>query len=193
MRLDKDLREFVELFNSRKVEFVVVGAHALAYHGHPRYTGDLDLLVRPSGENARRVVEVLAESGFGSFGLTEDDFAKPDHVIQLGYPPNRIDLLTGISGVTFDEVWQSRENGTLDEHSGLLHRKKGFYPKQDCFRPPERRGGCRGARGTGLNSHAALQRATFRFGFEIFMSGVDAIDGDVEVAAQYWTVNLAAA
>src|ERR1700722_13615383 len=107
MRLEKDLREFVELLNSRKVEFVVVGAHALAFHGHPRYTGDLDLLVRPTVENARRVVEGLVEFGFGSFGLAEVDFAKPDHVIQLGYPPNRIDLLTSISGATFDEVWQS--------------------------------------------------------------------------------------
>ena len=91
MRLDKDLREFVELLNSRKVDFVAVGAHALAFHGHPRYTGDLDLLVRPSAENARRVVEVMAELGFASFGLAEDDFSKPDQIIQLGYPPNRID------------------------------------------------------------------------------------------------------
>ena len=114
MRLEKDLREFVELLNSRKVEYVVVGAHALAFHGHPRYTGDLDLLVRPTVENARRIVEALVEFGFGSFGLAEDDFAKPDHVIQLGYPPNRIDLMTSISGVAFEEVWQSRENSTLD-------------------------------------------------------------------------------
>ena len=74
MRLEKDLREFVELLNSRKVDYVVVGAHALAFHGHPRYTGDLDLLVRPTVQNARHVVEALVEFGFGSFGLTEDDF-----------------------------------------------------------------------------------------------------------------------
>ena len=80
MRLDKDLREFVELLNSRRVEFVVVGAHALAFHGHPRYTGDLDSLVRPTVDNARRVAEVLNEFGFASFGLAEDDFSKPDQV-----------------------------------------------------------------------------------------------------------------
>jgi hypothetical protein len=114
VRLDKDLREFVALLNSRNVEFVVVGAHALAFHGHPRYTGDLDLLVRPSLENGRRVATALVDFGFASFGLTEDNFANPDQIIQLGYPPNRIDLLTSISGITFDEVWQSRENSTLD-------------------------------------------------------------------------------
>ena len=114
MRLEQDLREFVELLNSRNVEYIVVGAHALAFHGHPRYTGDLDLLVRPSLENARRVVEVLAAFGFGSFGLSEGDFAEQDRIVQLGYPPNRIDLLTSISGVTFDEAWQTREPSTLD-------------------------------------------------------------------------------
>ena len=115
MRLNRDLHEFVELLNSRKVDYLVVGAHALAFHGHPRYTGDLDLLVRPAVDNARRVIAVLHAFGFGSLGLAEDDFVQPDHIIQLGYPPNRIDLLTSISGVSFDEAWQSRENGMLDE------------------------------------------------------------------------------
>lgn len=110
----KDLREFVELLNSRRVESVVVGAHALAFHRHPRYTGDLDLLVRPTVDNARRIVEVLREFGLASFGLAEDDLSKPVHVIQLGCPPNRIDLMTSISGISFDEVWESRENSTLE-------------------------------------------------------------------------------
>jgi len=114
VRLDKDLREFIELLNSHHVEYVVVGAHALAFHGHPRYTGDLDLLVSPSEENARRVVAALVDFGFASFGLTVADFSTPDHIIQLGHPPNRIDLLTSISGVTFAEVWDSRETSTLD-------------------------------------------------------------------------------
>jgi hypothetical protein len=103
VRLEKDLREFVGLLNSRRVEYVVVGAHALAFHGHPRYTGDLDLLIHPTLDNARRVLEVPVQFGFGSFGLAEEDFAKPDHIVQLGHPPNRIDLLTSISGVTFEE------------------------------------------------------------------------------------------
>ena len=104
----------VELLNSRNVEYVVVGAHALAFHGHPRYTGDLDLLVRSSAENARRLADALIEFGFGSSGLTQGNFEKPDQIIQLGYPPNRIDLLTSISGVSFDEVWGTREQSTLD-------------------------------------------------------------------------------
>lgn len=114
MRLEKDLREFIELLNSRKVEYVIVGAHALAYHGHPRYTGDVDILVRPTVENAQRVIAALQDFGFACFGLGEDDFARPDQVIQLGYPPDRIDLLTSIRAVSFDEVWHSRESSTLD-------------------------------------------------------------------------------
>ncbi|MBZ5620640.1 MAG: nucleotidyltransferase [Acidobacteriia bacterium] len=114
MRLSKDLREFIESLNSHAVEYVIVGAYALAYHGSPRYTGDVDILIRPSAENADRLEGAIRKFGFGSLGLGADDFREPYQVIQLGHPPNRIDLLTGLTGVLFDEAWEGREPGDLD-------------------------------------------------------------------------------
>jgi hypothetical protein len=106
MPLNKDLREFIELLNLNEVEYLVVGAFAVAFHGFPRYTGDLDLLVRPTGENADRVLRTLSQFGFGNAGIKAADFQSPGMVIQLGVQPNRIDLLTAISGVGFDEAWK---------------------------------------------------------------------------------------
>jgi hypothetical protein len=114
VKLHNDLREFVELLNSRRVEYLVVGAHAVAFYGHPRFTGDIDFLVRPEIGNAERIVEVLQAFGFGQIGLVANDFVQPGKIIQLGQPPNRIDLLTSISGVEFDSAWHSREEGALD-------------------------------------------------------------------------------
>jgi len=114
MPLSKDLREFVGLLNANKVEYLVVGAFAVAYYGVPRYTADLDLLLRPSPENAERILRVLSQFGFGSLGITHSDFQETDKVIQLGVSPNRIDLLTSISGVTFEDAWSTREQGDLD-------------------------------------------------------------------------------
>ena len=85
--------------NSNGVEYLVVGAFAVAFHGFPRYTGDLDLLVRPSKENASRVLRALDQFGFGNLGIQAEDLQSPGKVIQLGAQPNRIDLLTAISGV----------------------------------------------------------------------------------------------
>lgn len=95
--LNKDFKEFVELLNSAGVEYLIVGAYALAAHGHPRYTGDIDIWIRRSKDNVTKILKVLEEFGFGSLGLAQEDFSKPDAVIQLGYPPARIDLLTSIS------------------------------------------------------------------------------------------------
>lgn len=105
MPLQKDLREFIESLNSHHVEYLIVGAFALAFHGVPRSTGDIDILVRTSPGNAALVEEVLRAFGFASLGLSAADFLHPDQVIQLGHPPNRIDLLTSITGVTFEEAW----------------------------------------------------------------------------------------
>lgn len=114
MTLQRDLREFIGLLNSLGVEYLVVGGHAVAYHGHPRFTGDIDFLVRPSAENARRIVAVLDRFGFADLGLTEDDFVRRGSIVQLGRPPNRIDLLTSISGVDFEDAWIASVAGTLD-------------------------------------------------------------------------------
>jgi hypothetical protein len=92
---------------------VIVGAFALAYHGLPRFTRDIDVLVRPSAENAARVVAALRDFGFTS-GITAGDLALEDRVLQLGHPPLRIDVLTSISGISFEEVWGGRVAAELD-------------------------------------------------------------------------------
>jgi hypothetical protein len=108
MKLQKDIREFVALLLSRKVEFLLVGGYALAFHGAPRFTEDIDFLVLVSPENAAKLADSIIEFGFGDLGLSKDDFLEADQVIQLGRAPNRIDLLTGFSGVGWDEAWRSR-------------------------------------------------------------------------------------
>ncbi len=116
MVLNQNFREFVGLLNEHEVRYLIVGGHAVAAHGHPRYTDDLDVWVECTPENARLLVQVLDDFGFSSLGLAENDFSEPDNVIQLGYPPQRIDLLTGLSGVSFKECYPARERF---QHNGL--------------------------------------------------------------------------
>lgn len=113
MKLQKDLGEFIASLNSSRVEYVVVGGYAVAFHGHPRFTGDIDFLVRPTHDNAARLMSALAAFGFTSPGLSADDFVRPDSIVQLGVAPHRIDLLTAITGVGFDEAWAGRTPGEL--------------------------------------------------------------------------------
>jgi len=109
-----DWSELCVLLNANRVEYLVVGAHARAHYGSPRMTGDLDILVRPTMENAERVVKSLEEFGVGSLGLAKEGFTHSDSIVQLGYPPRRIDIMTGISGVTIDEAFESAESGTIE-------------------------------------------------------------------------------
>jgi hypothetical protein len=132
------LREFIELLSSNEVEFVLIGGHAVAFHGYPRLTLDADFLVRPSPDNAQRVVAALQQFGFGDVGLSTADFERPAQVIQLGVPPNRIDILTSISGVSFDEVWAGRVEIEIDGlalsvigRAELLHNKRASGRPQD--------------------------------------------------------------
>jgi hypothetical protein len=114
--LNPDFRDLLAAFAAETVEFIVVGAYALALHGVPRFTGDLDLFVRPTPENAARVWRALVRFGapVQAAGVTEADFATPGVVYQIGLPPSRIDLLTEISGLSFDDVWVTREITDLD-------------------------------------------------------------------------------
>lgn len=105
MEVQPDFRDLLELFNVNKVEYLVVGGYALAFHGAPRYTGDIDIFVRPNPINAERILKALDEFGFGSAGLKEEDFQSPDKVVQLGVPPVRIDLITSITGVSFEDAF----------------------------------------------------------------------------------------
>ena len=114
MPLTKDSREFVECLRSNKVDFLIVGALAVSWHGFPRYSGDIDFFVRPDRGNAQRLMTALEQFGFGGLGITLDDLSVENRVIQLGLEPNRIDLMTSISGVSFEEAWGSRVAGALD-------------------------------------------------------------------------------
>ena len=111
--LQSDLREFLELLLSKKVDFLIVGAHAVAFYGHPRLTGDIDLLIRLSEENAERIVEVCNAFGFSGPPFVTAEFLVKDQTFQLGRAPNRIDILTGISGVDTEEAWTRRVHGKL--------------------------------------------------------------------------------
>jgi hypothetical protein len=113
--LDKDLRALLELFRSHGVEFLVTGGHAVAFHGRPRLTEDLDLFVRPDAENGQRIVDALKAFGFGSLELSAEDFTADDRVIQLGRAPNRVDLLTRLYGVEFSEAWTHRVPARLGD------------------------------------------------------------------------------
>lgn len=111
MELDINFKELLESFNAEGVEYLVVGGHALAFHGAPRFTGDLDLLVKPDMGNAERVLAALKNFGFGSLNLSPTDFAKPDSIVQLGRPPLRIDIITSITAVPWQKAWKNHVSG----------------------------------------------------------------------------------
>ena len=108
MELNPDFQEFLQLFVDHDVRFLIVGGYALAAHGHPRYTKDLDVWVWPDPSNSHRVIDALAAFGFGGLGLTAADFEEPDVVVQLGREPQRIDILTFATGLDFDDAFTHR-------------------------------------------------------------------------------------
>jgi hypothetical protein len=114
MKLDQDLREFIELLNAREVHYLIVGAIALGYYGRARYTGDIDFFIEASPENAALLTQVLDHFGFANIGINREDFTAADQIVQLGVEPHRMDLMTSISAVSFEEAWNTREYGELD-------------------------------------------------------------------------------
>jgi hypothetical protein len=106
--LNKDFREFIELLNEHNVRYLVVGGYAVAFHGYPRYTKDIDIWIELTLQNAENILEALKEFGFGSLGLSPDDFLEGDQIIQLGYPPNRINILTTLTELTFEDCYKRR-------------------------------------------------------------------------------------
>jgi len=115
MEPQTDFSELLGLFNAHGVEYLVVGAYALAFHGVPRYTGDLDLWIRPDATNGARVLAALDTFGFGGVGVTLDDLTREERVVQLGYPPVRIDLITSLTGVTWETAYRHRVAGRYGE------------------------------------------------------------------------------
>ena len=111
MGVQKDFKELLELFNKHKVEYMIVGGYALAFHGAPRYTGDLDIYVRPDAPNVQQIMSALKDFGFGSVGLTAADFEKPNNIIQLGVPPVRVDIINSLTGVSWESAFENRIEG----------------------------------------------------------------------------------
>ena len=111
--LSRDFKEFTESLNENDVRYLVVGGYAVALHGHPRYTKDLDVWIGFERENLSKLIEALDDFGFGSLGLSIADF-EPDQIVQLGYPPNRIDILVSLEGVDFDTCYESRVQVDID-------------------------------------------------------------------------------
>ena len=110
-KTEKDFKELLKLLNKHKVKYCVIGAYAVAFYSVPRYTKDMDLLVDASGDNAKNIVEALNEFGFASLGLLVKDFTKIGQVIQLGFEPIRIDILTPPKDVDFCELWERKVKG----------------------------------------------------------------------------------
>lgn len=111
----QDFREFVQLLIEHRAEYLIVGGYAVGVHGHPRYTGDLDIWLNPTAANAEKILACVNDFGFSSYNLTIQDFTKENNVVQLGYPPLRIDLLTTIDGVSFVECFANKKEVEIDD------------------------------------------------------------------------------
>jgi len=111
---NQDFKEFIQLLNDNQVRYLVVGGYAVALHGHPRYTKDIDIWLEMSPQNGAKMVEALAQFGFGSLGLKVEDFLVPEQILQLGYPPSRIDLLNDLVGVEFEGCYERRVEAMID-------------------------------------------------------------------------------
>ena len=125
MKLHPDFSDFVGALNGSKVEYVIIGSFALAYHGSPRATGDIDFWIRPTTSNAKALIKALGDFGFGGIDITEEDIVS-GKIIQLGFPPVRIDIITIIDGLTPEEIWQTKEKGKLGPHDVFYLGKEAF-------------------------------------------------------------------
>jgi hypothetical protein len=140
MRVAKDFEEFFASCNNHGVEYLVVGGYAFALHAHPRYTGDLDVFVESSESNARLIIKALSDFGFELSSLTWKDFAASGRVVQLGFPPLRIDIMTAIDGVSFDDAWSRKvesrygnEKVYFISREDLIANKRASGRKQDLL------------------------------------------------------------
>jgi hypothetical protein len=114
--LPPDFKEFIRLLNGHEVKYLLVGGYAVGMHGHPRYTGDMDVWYQPLLENCSRLIHALQEFGFSFPNLTTEDLLKEDQFIQLGYPPYRIDLISSVSGLQFDQAYSHRVTVLVEDN-----------------------------------------------------------------------------
>jgi hypothetical protein len=111
MKVEKDYEEFISCLNKHNVKYCIIGAFAVAFYAKPRYTKDIDILVEPGEDNARRILKVLEEFGFGELSISIEDLMQKGNILQLGYEPLRIDLLNKLEGFQFQDIWQNRVTG----------------------------------------------------------------------------------
>lgn len=111
MKVEKNYEEFLSLLNKHSVKYCIIGAYAVAFYAKPRYTKDIDILVEPNKENAQKILRALEEFGFGELSISVDDLTREGNILQLGYEPLRIDLLTKLEGFQFPDIWQNRVTG----------------------------------------------------------------------------------
>ena len=138
MALNKDFRDLFASLNDAGAEYLLVGGYAFAVHAHPRFTKDLDVWVNPTPDNAARVMRALRAFGAPLRGLTEQDLAHPDLILQMGVPPNRIDVVTGIDGVDFAEAWPARvPTGYGDQTVQVIGRAHLLRNKRATGRPQD--------------------------------------------------------
>jgi hypothetical protein len=138
MEVATDFDEFIGCLIAHGVEFVVVGAYALAFHGAPRFTGDLDVLIRPTIDNAQRLLRALDAFGFPSTGLTPEHIADRRRLIEMGVPPIQIHVMSTISGVEWAEVWTDRSDGRFGSHRApFIGRRTYLKNKRASGRPKD--------------------------------------------------------
>ena len=138
MEAQQDFKELLAFLNEHKVEYVIVGGYALAFHGAPRYTGDIDILVKSDKQNGERIVAALDAFGFGGLELTAADFEKPNIVVQLGVTPVRVDIITSLTGVSWEQTYFNRVKGNYGDvptsyigREQLIANKKAVGRKRD--------------------------------------------------------------
>jgi predicted nucleotidyltransferase len=111
MNIPEDFKEFIVLLNDKQVRYLIIGGYAVGFHSRPKFTNDIDVWIENSLENAQRLLAVLQEFGFASLEISADDLMNPDKVIQLGYAPVRIDIITGLSGIDFSKAYANKVIG----------------------------------------------------------------------------------
>ena len=112
--MNKDLKEFLIHLNANKVDYMVVGGIAVAYYGYPRFTGDIDVWIKKSSDNARKIISAVKSFGYAGIELSEEELTKDNMVFQFGVEPNRIDIITDVDGLIFDEAVKNKQSATMD-------------------------------------------------------------------------------
>jgi hypothetical protein len=140
MRVEKDYEDLLRLFDKHKVRYCVIGAYAVAFYARPRYTKDMDILIDPDNKNAEKIIKALNEFGFESIELSVRDFTKKGRIIQLGYEPIRVDIITSIEMINFKDIWKNRKKALYGRQKinfvslkDLIKIKKISKRKQDLL------------------------------------------------------------